>query len=94
MGLLLLLIKFASATTIPQMSPVAELNVGLLNIASALGVLVITYAGIRWVASESPQEREDAKKTILYVIVGLIIVRLAHPLVQALYCDTAGLGTC
>jgi len=72
----------ASPTPIPEL---IDLNNGLKTIASALGVLVITYAGIKWIMSEGPQERDDAKKTIIYALVGLIIVSLADELVLALY---------
>lgn len=87
-GLLLLLAKLASAGTIPQMNKVVELNLGLKTVAAALGMLVIAYSGLRWVTAEGPQERDDAKKTIIYVIIGLIVVSLANELVQALYCET------
>ena len=67
---------------IPQL---VELNTGLKTVASALGVLIITYAGIKWIMSEGPQERDDAKKTIIYAVIGLIIVSIADELVTALY---------
>ncbi|MDD5112181.1 MAG: pilin [Candidatus Altiarchaeota archaeon] len=62
-----------------------EVNTGLRTVASALGVLVISYAGIRWIMADSPQERDDAKKTIIYVIIGLLVVAASNDLVAALY---------
>lgn len=75
----------ASPTPIPEL---IDLNNGLKTIASALGVLVITYAGIKWIMSEGPQERDDAKKTIIYVVIALIVVALTKDLVHAIYCET------
>ncbi|MFH1125776.1 MAG: pilin [Candidatus Altiarchaeota archaeon] len=87
-GLLLLLVKAGGVSGTGLTSQIVELNLGLTTLASALGVLVISYAGIRWVAADSPQERDDSKKMIMYVMVGLIIVNLADYLVQALYCES------
>jgi len=85
-GVIVLSLSYAvAASTIPQMSQVVELNQGLKTVAAALGVLIITHAGLRWIAAGSPQERDDAKKTIVYVIVGLIIVNMSEYLVAALY---------
>ena len=86
---LLTLVNVVSATTgtlTMQMSTeMAALNTGLVNIAAALGVLVISYAGLRWIMSTGPQEREDAKKTVIYAIIGLLVVSIAYDLVDALY---------
>lgn len=64
---LLLLVDYVTAVcsalpSVPQMSEVVDLNTQLNFLASALGVLVMTYAGIRWIMSDGPQERDDAKK--------------------------------
>ena len=93
--LLLVLVNVVSANTgaasIPaQMSEMTDLNNGLKNVAAALGVLVITHAGLRWIMSEGAQERDDAKKTIIYVIVGLIIVSTSEDLTNALYKPVTG----
>jgi hypothetical protein len=87
-AVVLIALSIGLATVASATIPIAqftELNNGLKTVASALGTLVITYAGIKWIMSEGPQERDDAKKTIIYALVGLIIVSLADELVAALY---------
>ncbi|MBM3308940.1 MAG: hypothetical protein FJY77_01680 [Candidatus Altiarchaeales archaeon] len=95
LGVLLSLIGTAGATsgkipTPPQMQEMTDLNAGLKNVASALGVLVITYAGVKWVMSEGPQDRDEAKKTIIYVVVGLVVVSMSQDLTNALYNPVTG----
>lgn len=82
-GVLVLLAASASGDWPPP--EIKELNKGLKEVASALGALVIAYAGIRWIMAENPQERDDSKKTIIYAIIGLLIVSMAEDLVAALY---------
>lgn len=84
----------AAGTTMPAfVAELEEVNIGLTTVASALGVLVITYAGIKWIMADNPQERDDAKKTIIYVIVGLLVVSMARDLVAALYNPATTLPT-
>lgn len=64
----------------------ATLNEGLLTAAAALGTLLIAVQGLRWIISESPQGRAEAKKGIIWTIIGLIIAYLAVNLVCGLYC--------
>lgn len=62
-----------------------ELNHGLKQVAAALGAMVIAYAGLKWIMADNPQEREESKKTIIYAIIGLLVVSMAEDLVAALY---------
>ena len=75
----------SASGTATMVSQLQDVNSGLKTVASALGVLIIVYAGIKWVMADSPQERDDAKKTIIYVIVGLLVVANAKDIVDALY---------
>ncbi|OGL35956.1 hypothetical protein A3F65_02535 [Candidatus Saccharibacteria bacterium RIFCSPHIGHO2_12_FULL_47_16b] len=59
----------------------------VINILSAViavvAVIMIIYGGLRYVASGGKQESiTAAKNTILYAIIGLIIVALAQAIVQ------------
>jgi lysylphosphatidylglycerol synthetase-like protein (DUF2156 family) len=55
----------------------------LLLFAGAVAVLFLIIGGFRYVVSAgSPDQVEGAKKTILYAIVGLIIIFIAFVLVQ------------
>jgi hypothetical protein len=88
--LIILSINVVSGSpTLPEgMQEIWNLVDAVKTISSALGAVVITYAGIRWLVSESPSEREDAKKTIIYVVMALIVVSMTKELVDAIYCGT------
>ena len=54
----------------------------VLNFLALVAVVFIVIAGIRLIVSQGEDEaKEKAKKTILYVIVGLIIVLFARVIV-------------
>lgn len=65
-----------------------ELYEGIKTIAAALGVLMIAYSGVGWIMADGPQERDEAKKTLVYVMIGLLVVALALDIVGAVYCST------
>ena len=53
-----------------------------LNFLALLAIIFIVVAGIRLIVSQGEDEQKDkAKKTILYVIVGLIIILFARVIV-------------
>ena len=53
-----------------------------LNLLALLAAVVIIIAGIRLIFSMGDEEgKETAKKTILYAVIGLIIVLLAKAIV-------------
>lgn len=54
----------------------------VLNFLALLAVIFIVVAGIRLIVSQGEDEQKDkAKKTILYVIVGLLVVLFARVIV-------------
>jgi type IV secretory pathway VirB2 component (pilin) len=54
----------------------------VLNFLALIAVIVIIIAGIRLILSQGEEEpKEKAKKTILYAIIGLIIVLFARVIV-------------
>ncbi len=55
----------------------------LLLFAGAIAVLFLIIGGFRYIISSgSPEQVEGAKKTILYALLGLIIIFIAYILVQ------------
>ncbi|MFH1125775.1 MAG: pilin [Candidatus Altiarchaeota archaeon] len=70
------------------MNDIWDIYYGVRDVATALGALVIANSGFRWIIADSPQEREDAKKTIIYVLIGLFFVAMTREIVQAVYCQT------
>lgn len=55
----------------------------VLNFLALVAVVVIVIAGIRLIISQGEEEpREKAKKTIIYVVAGLIVILLAKVIVN------------
>ena len=55
----------------------------VLNFLGLIAVIVIIVAGIRLIVSQGEEEQKDkAKKTILYAIIGLIVVLFARVIVS------------
>jgi glucose uptake protein GlcU len=54
----------------------------VLNFLALVAVVFIVIAGIRLIVSQGEEgERDKAKKTIIYVIIGLIVILLARAIV-------------
>ena len=66
----------------------AQWIASLATVAYALGWIMMIIMGIKWIIADSPNERADAKKGMMYVVVGLLVVRSMGSLI-ALYCVTA-----
>ena len=56
----------------------------VFGIAAGLAILMISLSGIKLMTSRDPEERENAKKGIIYVILALIIIVIATKLVEYL----------
>ena len=79
----LLSIMVASASA----GPPAMAWVGsMIGLAYALGWLMMVIMGIKWIIADSPNERADAKKGMIYIVIGLLLVRSICQLMQ-LYCN-------
>jgi hypothetical protein len=69
-------------------SPASAQIVELRLVAYALGWIMMVFMGIKWIVSDSANDRADAKKGMIYIVIGLLVVRSAKALID-LYCDTA-----
>ncbi|MBP7807549.1 hypothetical protein KA047_03585 [Candidatus Saccharibacteria bacterium] len=74
-------------TGLPQVTPTTstiETAFSLvLGVAGALCVLIITIAGVQYIISQGdPQQTAKAKNTIIYAVVGLIIVMFAFAITK------------
>jgi undecaprenyl pyrophosphate phosphatase UppP len=76
----------AQVTTIKGRQELKDVNTAFLQVVAALAVLLIAVNALRYVTSDNPQERADIKKSLTYVILGLLITYLAGKLVEAVYC--------
>ncbi len=64
---------------------VGGVNNILYGIAAGIAVLVITLHVVRWKTAENPTDREEAKKGIFNVILGIIVIIVAAIAVNMLF---------
>jgi hypothetical protein len=64
-------------------SIVIDILAAVLNFLALIAVVVVIIAGIRLIVSQGEDEqKEKAKKTILYAIIGLVVVLFARVIVS------------
>jgi hypothetical protein len=61
----------------------------LASVGYALGYIMMVFMGVKWIVADSPNDRAEAKKGILYIVIGLLIIASATDLLNRLYCTTA-----
>lgn len=61
---------------------VSDINTVLYGIAAGIAILMITIYGIRWKVADTPHAREDAKRGIMNVVVGLAVIIIAASIVE------------
>ncbi|OYT53532.1 MAG: hypothetical protein B6U72_05365 [Candidatus Altiarchaeales archaeon ex4484_2] len=60
----------------------------IMYIVAAVGLLMIIWAGIKWITSESPAERARARNTVIAVIIALIVILLAMAFINYMVTGT------
>lgn len=68
---------------IPAMVEIMQM---LQKIGYAIAVFMFAYLGIKWMLAEGPADRENARRGIIYIIIGLMLLRAGVPLVYFLLC--------
>jgi succinate dehydrogenase/fumarate reductase cytochrome b subunit len=70
---------------------ILEVLKAVLSFMALIAVVFIVIGGIRLVVSQGEeQEKDKAKKTIIYVIIGLIVILLARAIVEFIATDVGG----
>ena len=64
---------------------VGGVNNILYGISAGIAVLIITLHLVRWKTAENPTDREEAKKGIFNVILGIIVIIVAAIVVSLLF---------
>ncbi len=65
------------------LEPVMKVYNMVKYIATFIAVIILLFAGISYMVSGSdPKRRENAKSTVMYVIIGLIVIWAAPLVVQ------------
>ena len=71
-----------------RLTTTVSLSVGLIS------VIMLVYGGLRYILSGGDSKKvTDAKNTILYAIIGLIISMLAYAIVHFVLNSVIGVGT-
>ena len=66
----------------------------VLLIVGLISVIMLVYGGLRYILSGGDSKKvTDAKNTILYAIIGLIISMLAYAIVHFVLNSVIGVGT-
>lgn len=72
---------------------IAEVMKTVLDFVALIAVVMIVVAGIRYIISQGEeQEKEKAKKMIIYVVIGLLIILVARAIVTFVVSDVGGLS--
>ena len=66
------------------------------GIVAAIATFMMVWTGIKWMGSgeTGPQEREEAKKRIIAIFTGLVLVAIATHLMNYLFGQELGTFTC
>lgn len=64
---------------------IGGINNLLYGIAAGIAILMITIHAVKWKTASSPADREEAKRGIINVILGLIVIIIAAALVALIY---------
>jgi len=97
-ALLLLVLPTVQAFTCPILNPshpehanivaLLRLRDSLLYLSIALGVLFISIQGIQWIVADNPQDRANVKKTLQFLLIGLLLLNVIPYIVTNVYCAT------
>lgn len=70
---------------------ITDIVVAVLNFLALIAVIVVIIAGIRLILSQGEDEpKEKAKKTIIYALIGLLVVLFARVIVGLVTSYIAG----
>jgi hypothetical protein len=73
---------------------VGGVNNLLYGVAAGIATLLITLHAVRWKTAENPTDREEAKKGMINVIIGLIVIIIAATLVTLLFSKPHNITAC
>jgi hypothetical protein len=62
---------------------------GLKRAAVALAWVMMIIMGSKWIIAESPNDRAEAKKGMIYIVTGLLVIASTENLITSLYCEAA-----
>ena len=86
MGLVITILSIAyQAYAANILETVGGLNNLVYGIAAGLAALMITLHAVRWKTADNPNDREEAKRGMINVILALILIMVAGAVISAIY---------
>lgn len=81
----------SSPASIPALDPNTSLALvtienQLITIGRPLAILMLIYMGVKWLIAEGPEDRDNARRGVIYVVIGIIMLIAAESFVQYLLC--------
>jgi len=58
----------------------------LTTIGYPIGVFMMVYMGTKWIVAEGPEDRENARRGIIYVFIGILMFQTVSPFVVYMLC--------
>lgn len=99
---LLLIPSMANAQRIPLPNPLKANNIqelsgdmikGLLGVSGAIALFMLVWGGIVWMTSNGSAERlKKGKDTILWAILGLVIIFMSYVIINFIFDIIGGNG--
>jgi hypothetical protein len=68
------------------LSAVDYIKVQLQEMGVPIAFFMMLYMGIKWITAEGPEDRENARRGIIYVIIGTIMLVAGESLIEYLLC--------
>jgi hypothetical protein len=81
MTLFLFSAKAAAELPLEFQRAILDIQNTLVGVGSPLATLMIVIEGLRWTGAQSPQERESAKKGIIYIMFGVMLLKQSETIV-------------
>jgi hypothetical protein len=70
----------------PTMAPINTILTFLTEIGNPIGYFMFVYMGIKWVLAEGPEDRENARRGVIYICIGILMLRTSLWTVDYLLC--------
>jgi hypothetical protein len=59
--------------------------VPLRTIGWPIGFFMMAYMGIKWITAESAEDRENAKRGVIYIFIGLILLNVTMGFFEVIF---------
>ncbi len=76
-------VQASCATNLPTF---INIMIWLQQIGYPLAFFMMAYMGIKWIMAEGPEPRENARRGVIYVVIGIILLRGGVLLTYNLFC--------